>query len=225
MRNLHKYTLLLIFTFGFTWALGAQEIKYKLLENQRVQIIKIKEENNLDKGKGVRKKIIGIILIDENTKNVWESISKWDDISKDYPGLEYYKIIHANSENTEQIITGKLDTFFTKAEYTLRVNFDPAAYSQQWSMLNKEEVDRLHTEDIPAVYPDTLISKIEGSQYLKPYKNNTQTLFFYSPEMELTKKIPEWIEEIIIKVMLKEYLRHIKDYSEKSAAEKLTMGK
>ena len=59
------------------------------------------------------------------------------------------------------------------------------------------------------------IKKINGKQYLKPYKNNLKTLFFYSPEIEFNTKIPKFIEEAVMIVLLKGYLKYVKENSEK----------
>jgi len=178
------------------------------------------EEFNLD-GKGSKKRIVGVILIDAPCSKVWSLISNWDKMGEYVPGLKYYKTLTVIKKNDESgigksIIEGyvKIPIPFVNRIFTLEVTFNKPQWRVDWKMLSPKEIEYYRTKGVNINNSSPLVKNIEGFGYLEPYNNKIQTIFYYIPTLEITGPVPGIVERYLSVTGLKGFLKAIKERSE-----------
>jgi hypothetical protein len=168
----------------------------------------------LEKG-GEGKRVVGIMLINAAPEKVWKVLENWDAMGKYVPSLEYYKtrhIIKPISDNTvgESYIEGKLKVAFLSILYTLHVSFDKASMSQEWKLVNADEIKNLKQQNIILTEASSSLKNIRGFEYIEPYDDGSKTIYYYAPIVEVSAPVPAWIERQLSKSSLNEYMEGVK---------------
>ncbi len=166
-------------------------------------------------GKGIRKRVVGVILLDAPVATVWKVLGNWDAMGEYVSSLKYYKtikILGSTTENQirESLIEGLLKVAFVKVQYTLRVRFDENNLRQDWNLVTKEEAQAYNTQNININKSSGILRNIEGFGYIEPYGDGNKTIYYYAPIVEVSGPIPDWIERKISKSSLKEYMNAVK---------------
>lgn len=160
----------------------------------------------------VKKRVIGIVVIDAPPAKVWKILEDWEAMPAFVPGLEYYKVMHRITRD-DLLIEGVVKAGLMKILYTLRVKFDRARLTQEWSFISPEEIKAYNDKGIPLKMPAWNIKNVEGFEYIEPYGGGSRTLYYYAPVIE-ARGVPEWIERLLAKQGLEGYMKGVKKRAE-----------
>jgi hypothetical protein len=168
----------------------------------------------LEKG-GEGKRVVGIMLINAAPEKVWKILENWDAMGKYVPSLEYYKTKHiikpiSDKAAGESYIEGKLKVAFLSILYTLHVSFDKATLSQEWRLVNDQEIKSLKQQNINLTEASSSLKDIRGFEYIEPYGDGTKTIYYYAPIVEVSAPVPAWVERQLSKSSLNEYMEGVK---------------
>lgn len=168
---------------------------------------------------GQTKGLLGVLLIDAPYDQVWSVISDWEAQGSFVPGLEYFRIKHvfpaADEQRWRALIEGKLDIPFVSFRYTLDAHFDKANGTMRWTMVRDEQLKAFQDADIPVRASDEdRLRDIQGFGQIKAFSEQ-QTVYYYAPIVEVNVSIPGFVENMIKKVSLSQYLHAIKDQAER----------
>ncbi len=183
------------------------------LESGKLQVF---EEEYSIEGKGKKKRVVGVILIDASPAEVWQVLEDWDSMGAFVSGLDYYKTVHVikptkKGDVGESLIEGKLSIPLLTILYTLDVKFDEPNLRQEWRMISKEEVTSYNQKGIAVRKNSKVLKNIEGYEYLKPYNNGSQTLYVYAPIVTTSVPVPDFIEKALSKTTLSGYMKGVKE--------------
>jgi len=190
----------------------------KKLESGKLQVFTY--TYSLKKG-GEGKRVVGIMLINAAPGKVWKVLEDWDAMGKYVPSLEYYKtrhVIKPISDNAagESYIEGKLKVAFLSILYTLHVSFDKASMSQEWRLINADEIKNLKQQNIILTEASSSLKDIRGFEYIEPYDDGSKTIYYYAPIVEVSVPVPAWVERQLSKSSLNEYMEGVKKKVEES---------
>jgi len=69
-----------------------EKFNYKLDEKKLLSgEIQIFEKNYKTEGKGIKKRVVGVMILDASPDKVWQVLENWDAMGPFVPGLEYNK--------------------------------------------------------------------------------------------------------------------------------------
>lgn len=160
----------------------------------------------------VKKRAIGIIIIDTPPATVWKVLEDWEAMSSFVPGLEYYKVVHRLNRD-DFVIEGVVKAGLIKILYTMRVKFDRVKLAQEWNFVTPEQAKAYQEKGIVIKKPTWNIKNVEGFEYIEPYGDGSRTIYYYAPVIE-ARGVPEWIERILAKQGLDGYMRGVKKRAE-----------
>jgi len=166
-------------------------------------------------GKGVKKRAVGVILIDAPPTKVWEVLEDWDSMGEFVPSLEYYRtlqVIESSGEGLSKraLIAGRLSVPLFGVSYTLDVKFNKASLRQDWQLVTKEKADVYKKKGVDIKYPSAGLKNIEGFEYIEPYDGGGKTIYYYAPIVESSIPLPGFAERAIVKSTLPGYIGAIK---------------
>ena len=176
-------------------------------------------------GEGVRKRGVGVILIDAPPAVVWDYLLKWDSMGEFIPGLEYYKTIHtikpiAKGTVGETLIEGKLNFPVLTVMYTMDVTFDEPNLRQDWRLITPAESEIYTKKGIKVTRSTSGVKNIEGFEYIEPYGNGSKTVYYYVPIIETSIPVPGFVERFIANSTLPGYMEGMKKRIESKGAYK-----
>ena len=185
-----------------------------ILEQGRIQIFTF-ESTPKGQGNGVKKRCVGVILIDATPAVVWEYLLQWDSMGEFVPGLEYYKTVVSlktieKGAVGESLIEGKLKFPVLTVKYTLKVTFDEPHFRQDWRLVTPSEVDAFSRKGIDMVRSSGGVKNIEGFEYLEPYCAGDKTIYYYAPIVETAVPMPAFVERFIMNSTLPGYMEGVK---------------
>jgi len=183
----------------------------------------VKECNR--QGKGVKKRAVGVILIDAPPARVWDVLEDWDSMEEFVPSLEYYRtlrVIESSEEGLSKraLIAGRLSVPLFRVVYTLDVKFNKASFRQDWRLVTKKEADAYKKGGVTIKYPSAGLKNIEGFEYIEPYDGGRKTIYYYAPVVESSIPLPGFVERAIVKSTLPGYIGAIKKRVESGGAYK-----
>ncbi|MBF0449244.1 MAG: hypothetical protein HQK75_00930 [Candidatus Magnetomorum sp.] len=173
------------------------------------------------KGKGGKKRIIGVVMIHATQEAVWEIIENWDAYGEFVPGLKYYKTIHketypAQPTVSRSFIEGyiKIPVPFIRKNYTLDVMFDRSNYFINWQLIDYKRIRNLNQRGLSLTKNSRVIQNIEGFSYLEPFDNGTKTIIYYAPVVEISIPVPKRVERFLSGTIMKGFMEAIKNRAE-----------
>lgn len=174
-------------------------------------------------GEGVKKRGVGVLLINAPPAVVWEYLVKWDSMGEYVPGLEYYQTKHvirpiAKGGVGETLIEGKLKFPVLTVKYTLDVRFDEPGLRQDWRLITPQEAQTCAQKGIVVTRSTGGLKNIEGFEYLEPYGDGTRTVYYYAPIVETSVPVPDFAERFMAKSTLPGYMEGVKKRVESKGA-------
>lgn len=184
----------------------------KKLNAGKIQTFVYEDDTN---GNSIRKRVVGVVLLDGPVSTVWEVLEDWDAMGDNVPSLKYnktIKVLHSDAKQSlkESLIESLLEIAFVKIIYTLHVRFDKQNLRQDWWLVTDREVLDYAKKNISVKESSGILKNIEGFQYIEPYGDGNKTIYYYAPIVEISGPIPGWIENKITKSSLEDYLEAIK---------------
>lgn len=166
-------------------------------------------------GKGVKKRGIGVLLINAPPEKTWKYICDWDSMGQYVPGLEYYKTVRVikpveAGEGGEVLYQGKIKFPVLTAVYTLDVKFDAKNFRQTWNLVSQIQVDDYRKQGIKIIRATTGIKNVEGFEYLEPYDNGKKTVYYYAPIVETSVPVPGFVERFATESTLPDFMEAVK---------------
>lgn len=214
---------LLVTTFSLStlaaeWNINEFKVDQEKLLNQEIQTFE-KNFKQDPKQEGETKGVLGVFLIKAPYDVVWKVISDWEAQSEFVPGLDYFKVKHlfegGNNNNWHSLVEGMLDIPFVSFRYTLDATFNKADGTMIWKMLSADDIKRYKAQGIPVQLSDEdRLKNIEGYGQIKAF-DETRTVYYYAPIIEVSIPIPGFVEDMISKVSLSRYLHAIQEEAEK----------
>ncbi len=191
------------------------------VEKIKTRELEIYFEDYAVEGKGKKKRVIGIMLIDAPLETVWHALKDWEAMSDYVPGLDYYKVIHViskfdNGETQESLIEGKLKIPLVSLFYTMYVKYLPLDRKVEWHLVNDKEIEAYNKKNIPVKDNTFGIKSVEGYSFLEPFEDGAKTIYIYSPVLESSIPVPQFIEQYLAKKILTGYLNTARTYAEKA---------
>ena len=173
----------------------------------------------------MRKRGVGVILIDAPPALVWDYLLKWDSMGEFIPGLEYYKTIHtikpiAKGRVGESLIEGKLNFPVLTVMYTMDVTFDEPNLRQDWRLITPAESEIYTKKGIKVTRSTSGVKNIEGFEYIEPHGNGSKTVYYYVPIIETSIPVPGFVERFIANSTLPGYMEGMKKRIESKGAYK-----
>lgn len=224
---MQKTTLLtLVFLLISTLAFGQEKLNLKIdqktLEAGKLQTFTYEYKGQ---GEGVKKRGVGVILINAPPAVVWDYLTKWDTMGEFVPGLEYYKTVLplrpiAKGGVGESYIEGKLTFPVLTVKYTLDVRFDEPNLRQDWRLITQEEADACLKKSIKLTRSTGGLKNIEGYEYIEPYADGAKTVYYYAPIVETSVPVPAFAERFMAKSTLPGYMESVKKRVESKGAYK-----
>ena len=166
-------------------------------------------------GKGMKKRGIGVLLINAPPEKTWKYICDWDSMGQYVPGLDYYKTVKVTrpveaGEGGEVLYEGKIKFPVLTAVYTLDVKFDGKNFRQTWNLVSQVQVDDCQKQGIKITRATTGIKNVEGFEYLEPYDSGKKTVYFYAPIVETSVPVPGFVERFATESTLPDYMKAVK---------------
>lgn len=199
------------------WNINDYPLDQRKLANYDIQTFE--KQFSTPDSEGQTKGLMGVLLIDAPYDQVWSVISDWEAQGDFVPGLDYFRVKHvfpaADEQHWRALIEGKLDIPFVSFRYTLDAHFDKTKGTMRWAMLRDEELKAFQDADIPVRASDEdRLRDIQGFGQIKAFSDQ-QTVYYYAPIVEVNVSIPGFVENMIKKVSLSQYLHAIKDQAER----------
>ncbi len=220
MKKVMWIFVLLAFLAVPAMATETEKKSYNIdMEKIKTGELQIYFEDYAVEGKGKKKRVIGIMLINAPPEIVWHSLKDWEAMGDYVPGLDYYKVIHViskfdNGETQESLIEGKLKIPLISLFYTMYVKYLPSDLRVEWHLVNEKEIEDYNKKNIKVKDNTFGIKSVEGYSHLQPIENNTKTIYFYSPILESSIPVPQFIEQYLTKKILTGYLNTARKYAE-----------
>ena len=170
-------------------------------------------------GKGVKKRVVGVQVIDAPVSTVWSVLADWESMASYVPTLDFYKTVHnvrpkdANGVY-ENLLNGQIKIMFFKIPYSLGVIYDEKKMRQEWRLIDKKEAEGLRQKGVKVVDPYWGVKSVSGFEYIKPFGDGSKTLYVYAPIIESTVPVPESWERYASKKSLLGYMAGIKKRAE-----------
>jgi hypothetical protein len=181
------------------------------------------------KGKGGKKRIIGVIMINASQAEVWKIIENWDAYGEFVPGLKYYKTRFKKTffnkpDVVQSYIEGyiKIPVPFVRKTYTLDVNFDRSNYFIKWQLIDNNRIYELNQQGLYLTNGSRVIQNIEGFSYLKPFDNGKKTIIYYAPVVEISIPVPQRVERFLSGTIMKGFMEAIKNRAETNQLDIIT---
>jgi len=197
---------------------GAEEKKfsYKLDEKKLLAggIQTFETEYKIE-GKGLKKRVVGVMVLKAPLDKVWRVLLDWDAMGKFVPGLDYNKTIHVfeppagRDKMGNSLIEGQLKVLYLTVNYTLNVKFDNVNYRQDWEFVTDDQVEIHNKNNIPVKKATRGLKNIEGFEYIEPYGDGSWTIYYYAPIVESTIPLPDFLERALSKTTLHGYMQGI----------------
>lgn len=186
----------------------------KLLLSGEIQIF---EKIYQTEGKGIKKRVVGVMILQAPPDKVWQVLENWDAMGPFVPDLEYNKTIHvfeplgSTNKIGNSLIEGQIKVFYLSINYTLNVKFDKANYRQEWQFVTDEEVEKYRRNNITVKKATRGLRNIEGFEYIEPYGDGSSTIYYYGPLVETAIPMPEYVEKMLARNTLGGYMKAIKE--------------
>jgi hypothetical protein len=186
----------------------------KLLLSGEIQIF---EKEYKTGGKGIKKRVVGVMILDTPPEKVWRVLENWDAMGPFVPGLEYNKTIHVfepwGSANKigNSLIEGQINVLYLSINYTLNVKVDKANYRQEWKFVTDEQVENYRRNNITVKKATRGLKNIEGFEYIEPYGDGSSTIYYYAPLVETAIPMPELVEKMLARNTLNGYMKAIRE--------------
>jgi len=195
----------------------AAKFNYKLDEKKLLSgEIQVFEEEYKVEGKGIKKRVVGVMILKAPLDKVWQVLEDWDAMGKFVPGLEYNKTIYvfeppgSKDKIGNSLIEGQLKVLYLSINYTLNVKFDNVNYRQEWQIVTDEQVEIYNKKNIHVKKATRGLKSIEGFEYVEPYGDGSSTIYYYAPIVETSIPLPEFLEEALSKSTLSGYMEGIR---------------
>jgi len=192
------------------------DLDQKKLEAGKIQVSTQSFETG---GEGVKKRVVGVLLINALPSTVWKIISDWENMSNFAPGLDYYKVKYVvpvlpSVPVKKSVIEGQLSLTLLSVLYTMEVSFDAPKMIIHWQLLSSDEISQYKKIGVKLQYHTIGLKNIEGIAYIEPYRKGLKTVLYYAPIIELSMPLPGFIERSIARNTLKGFLNALKKYAE-----------
>jgi hypothetical protein len=166
-------------------------------------------------GEGVKKRVVGLCIIDAPVDAVWKILADWDAMGGFVPTLEFYKTVHQLQPKNEKgvyenLIHGRIKVLLFKIPYTLAVVFDEQNLRQDWRLVDDDEAQAFIDRGIDAVKPFWALKSVAGFGYIKPFGEN-RTIYLYSPVIESRVPVPAGMERYAAKKSLLGYMKAVQE--------------
>lgn len=192
------------------------------LDHQRLQRGKMQTERRALEvaGVGERKVVIGVQLIDAPPERLWAVISHVEGQKAYVPNLERFETIH-----TKQVRPGyrnilanvELDVPFANIRYTLDMEIDHRARSLRWTLVDKPSGKAYRKRGIPALRANGGLLSIVGRSFIEPYPRDPgKSLYYYVNYVQTDMPIPGFVERMLTKKTLRDYMASVKVQVERS---------
>lgn len=195
-----------------------EKFNYKLDEKKLLSgEIQIFEKKYKTEGKGIKKRVVGVMILDAPPDKVWQVLENWDAMGPFVPGLEYNKTIHvfeplgSTNKIGNSLIEGQINVLYLSINYTLNVKFDKANYRQEWKFVTDEQVENYRRNNITIRKANRGLKNIEGFEYIEPYGDGSSTIYYYAPIVETAIPIPEFVEKMLARNTLSGYMEAIRE--------------
>jgi hypothetical protein len=166
-------------------------------------------------GKGIKKRGIGVILINAPPEKIWKCLCDWSSMGEYVPGLEYYKTVKVikpieTGEVGEVLNEGKLKFPLLTVIYTLDLKIDGKNFRQEWNLASQSQVDEYQKQGIKIIRSTSGLKNVEGFQYIEPYDNCKRTVYYYAPVVETSVPVPGFAERFLTNSTLPGYMEGVK---------------
>jgi hypothetical protein len=195
----------------------AEYFNYKLDEKKLLSgEIQVFEKEYQTEGKGIKKRVVGVMILKAPLDKVWQVLEDWDAMGKFVPNLEYNKTIYvfeppgSKDKIGNSLIEGQLKVLYLSINYTLNVKFDNTNCRQEWKFVTDEQVENYNKKNIPVKKATGGLKNIEGFEYVEPYGDGSSTIYYYAPIVETSIPLPEFIEKALSKNTLNGYMEGIR---------------
>jgi len=194
-----------------------QKFNYQLDEKKLLagEIQTFEKEYKVE-GKGIKKRVVGVMILNASPSKVWQVLLDWDAMGKYVPNLEYNKTIHvfvppaSKDKIGNSLIESQLKVIYLTIDYTLDVKFDYANQRQDWTLVTDGQVEKFNQQKIPVKKAMRGLKNIEGFEYIEPYKDGAKTIYYYAPIVETSIPMPDFIQNALAKTTLNGYMEGIR---------------
>lgn len=221
MHNLGKLVGLAVLLFMAGANSGSAEgekFNYKLDEKKLLSGgIQVFEKQYQVEGEGIKKRVVGVMLLEAPRDKVWKVLENWDAMGPFVPGLDYNKTIHIfeplgnKNKIGNSLIEGQIKVLYLSINYTLDVKFDQANYRQDWKLVTDDQVEAYNQKKIPVKKANRGLKNIEGFEYIEPYGDGSSTIYYYAPVVETAIPIPGIVERALARNTLNGYMEAIRE--------------
>ena len=190
--------------FAYVESVAAIDLDWEKLENGEV-ITSVEPLPCF--GEGVKKRVVGVVLINAPLESVWEVLCEWEQMGEYVDNLSYYKILQ--SKGDDHLIQGRIRAVGFKVDYPLMVHFDHKHKKQTWRLVSESEFKKFEAEGVHGlIEPHPLLKSVGGDEMLESL--GEKTLYTYAPILESKLPIPSWIENYAARLTLPKYVLAIK---------------
>ncbi|MBU0993044.1 MAG: SRPBCC family protein [Proteobacteria bacterium] len=166
-------------------------------------------------GKGVRKRGISVILVDAPPDEVWAYICDYNGMREYVPYIDRYETVQwirpiADGEVGESLVNVMTDLPVFKSKWCIHVIFDGTNKYQNWVIIKKPEAEEYIKKGINVIPPSFGIKDVNGCQYVEPYEDGKKTLLYYASSAESFVPVPRFLQNLIMKAALNDFLVSIK---------------
>ncbi len=186
------------------------------LDHQRLERGKMQTEKRAFQleGVGERKVVIGVQLIDAPPERLWAVISHVEGQKAYVPNLERFETILTKQRRPgyRNILANvELDVPFVTVRYTLDMEIDHRARSLRWTLVDNASVKAYRRRDIPALRASGGLRSIVGRAFIEPYPRDPgKSLYYYVNYVQTDMPIPGFIERMLTKKTLRDYMASVK---------------
>jgi hypothetical protein len=223
---LRKNSLMLLVVLAVFPALAGvansepQKLKFNLDEKKLLAgEIQTFEQAYQVEGKGIKKRVVGVAILNVPPAKAWQVLLDWDAMGKYVKNLEYNRTIHvfappaSKDKLGNSLIESQLKVVYLTINYTLDVKFDYKNQRQDWTLVTDDQVEKFNSQNIPVKKCMRGIKNIEGFEYTEPYGDGSKTIYYYAPIVETSIPMPEFVETALSKTTLNGYMEGIRKMS------------
>ncbi len=210
--------MMLLMTLAYPGNAGLEKFYYKLDEKKLLSGgIQVFEQQYQVEGKGIKKRVVGVMILKAPPDKVWKVLENWDAMGPFVPGLDYNKTIHVfeplgnKNKLGNSLIEGQIKVLYLAINYTLNVKFDQANYRQEWKLVTDEQVEIYRKNNIPVKKANRGLKNIEGFEYTEPYGDGSSTIYYYAPIVETSLPLPDILERALSRNTLTGYMEGIRE--------------
>jgi hypothetical protein len=194
-----------------------EKFSYKLDEKKLLagEIQTFEKEYQVE-GKGLKKRVVGVMVLNAPPNKVWQGLLDWEAMGKYVENLEYNKTIHvftpvaSKDKVGNSLIESQLKVIYLTINYTLDVKFDNVNQRQDWKLVTDDQVEKFNKQNIPVKKCMRGLKNIEGFEYTEPYKDGSKTIYYYAPIVETSIPMPDFLEAALAKTTLTGYMQGIR---------------